>query len=222
MRIERKWIAGLSCAVAGFAPASSALAPPDGRVLAAAQAERAGALDLLRQIVDIDSGTGDAAGAARVEAVLIPRLRALGAEVRTVPAEAPGLGDNLVATFDGTGRGRILIIAHIDTVYSAGTVAQRPFRIEGERAYGPGVSDEKGGVVTALTALKILHDLGDRDYRRITLLVETSEERGSPGTRHLIDSLVRDADVELNMEPGDAPDVITAWRKGSATYTIAV
>lgn len=114
------------------------------------------------------------------------------------------------------------MIAHIDTVYPAGTAAQRPFRVDGGRAYGPGVSDEKGGVVTAVEALRILHDAGYRSFARITLLIETSEERGSPGTRKLIDRLVREHDVELNMEPGDAPDVITVWRKGSATYRIAV
>ena len=180
-------LALLAGSAAGAAPRS------DNRILAAATAERAGQLALLQQIVDVDSGTGDAAGATRVHAVLIPRLRAAGATVETLPAEAPGLGDNIVARFTGTGRGRILIIAHIDTVFPAGTVAQRPFRTDDKRAYGPGVSDEKGGVVQAVTALKILHDLGFKDYAAITVLIESSEETGSPGTRKLIDRLVREA-----------------------------
>lgn len=202
--------------------ATAAAAAPDQRLLAAAAAARAGQLALLGQIVDIDSGTGDAAGAARVMAVLKPRLAALGATVQTVPAEKPGLGDNLVATLDGTGRGRILMIAHVDTVFPAGTAAARPFRIVGDRATGPGVADEKGGVVEALTALELLHRVGETGYKRITLLLETSEETGSPGTRALIARLVKDADVELNMEPGDAPDAITVWRKGSATIHLTV
>jgi glutamate carboxypeptidase len=195
---------------------------PDERVWRLAQAARDTQLKLLQQIVDIDSGTGDAAGAARIDAILTPRLHALGAVTRTQAAEGQGLGDNLVATLTGTGRGRILIIAHIDTVFPAGTVASRPFRTDADKAYGPGVSDEKGGVVEAITALEIMKSLGIKDYGQITLLLETSEETGSPGTRQLIDQLVHESDVELNMEPGDAPDAITVWRKGSATIHLTV
>jgi glutamate carboxypeptidase len=194
----------------------------DERVWKAAQAARGEQLKLIEQIVDIDSGTGDAAGAARIDAMLEPRLKAIGADITTLPAEVQGLGDNLVATLTGTGHGRILIIAHIDTVFPAGTAAHRPFHTDGVKAYGPGVSDEKGGVVEAITALEILKSLGLADYAKITLLLETSEETGSPGTRRLIDELVRDSDVELNMEPGDAPDAITIWRKGSATIHLTV
>jgi len=197
-------------------------APRDARVFDAATAARAGQLDLLKSVVDIDSGTGDAEGAARVDAILIPRLQALGASIRKVPAEAPGLGENVVATLEGTGKGRILMIGHIDTVFPAGTVKHWAYHTDNLKAYGPGVSDEKGGVVEGITALALLHELKFTGYARITLLIETSEETGSPGTRKLIDSLVRQNDVELNLEPGDAPDAITVWRKGSTTYTITV
>ena len=180
-------------------------------------ANRAGALDLLKQLVNIDSGTGDVAGGAKVAAILAPRLKALGAAVRTEKAEAPGLPDNLVAVFHGSGKGKILIIAHVDTVFPPGTVAGRPFSIEGTRAHGPGVGDEKAGAVIAATALKILHDLGFKDYADITLLLDSSEESGSPGTTKLIKTLAAQHDVEFNMEPGDAPDVLTVWRKGRPT-----
>src|SRR5579864_5541157 len=75
-------------------------------VYQAVTANRDGALDLLKEIVDIDSGTGDVAGGAKVEAVLADRLKALGADVRAEPAEAPGLPANLVAVFHGTGKGK--------------------------------------------------------------------------------------------------------------------
>ncbi|MGA7713250.1 MAG: glutamate carboxypeptidase [Rhizomicrobium sp.] len=205
-----------------LAVSSLALAAPDNRVLAAAQAARIDQLQLLKALVNIDSGTGDAIGAHRVEAVLVPRLKALGAKIEIVPAEVPGLGTNLVATFDGTGKARILMIGHIDTVFGPGTVAKRPYRVEGDRGRGPGVSDEKGGVVEGLYALKMLHDLGIRNYGRISFLMESSEERGSPGTRNLIKKLVADSDAELNLEPGDPPDALTVWRKGSATFHIDI
>jgi len=208
---------------AGSALAAPAAAPArDAKVWAAAEAAREGQIGLLRDVVDIDSGTGDAAGGNKVQDRVAARLQAAGLAVTRVPAEAPGLADNLVATIEGTGRGRILLIGHIDTVFGPGTVARWPFRIDGGRATGPGVSDEKGGVVEGVTALEILHRLGFRDFRRITFLVESSEERGSPGTRALIARLLADADVELNLEPGDPPDLVTVWRKGSATYHIDV
>ncbi|MGH8219302.1 MAG: glutamate carboxypeptidase [Steroidobacteraceae bacterium] len=188
----------------------------------AVQAQRAGALELLKSIVDIDSGSGDISGGERVEAILAARLRALGAQVRVVAAQAPGLAPNLVAKLLGSGKARILIIAHIDTVFGPGTAAKRPFRIEGDRAYGPGVGDEKGGVVNAITALTIVHELGLTDYAEITLLLDGSEELGSPGSTQLIKTLARQSDVELNMEPGDPPDALTVWRKGASEISIQV
>jgi glutamate carboxypeptidase len=203
-------------------PLMGAAAHRNDGVYQAVQADRAGALDLLRDIVNIDSGTGDVAGGTQVETVIAARLEALGAEVRTEPAEAPGLPDNLVAVLHGTGKGRVLIIAHIDTVFPPGTAAGRPFSMDAQRAHGPGVGDEKAGVVNAVTALKILHDLGYKNYSTITLLLDDSEERGSPGSRKLISALVKQHDVEFNMEPGDPPDALTVWRKGSTAIRIQV
>jgi glutamate carboxypeptidase len=205
----------------------AAAAPRNDKLYAAVEANRAGFLDLLGQIVNIDSGTGDEAGGDKVLALLTRRLIALGGDVRREPAEAPGLPANLVAVFHGTGPqngkgGHILVIAHVDTVFGPGTVAQRPFRMDAARAYGPGVGDEKAGVVSAITALKLLHEIGFTKFGTITLLLETSEERGSPGATQLIKTLAAQNDVEFNMEPGDPPDVITVWRKGSQVIHIKV
>ena len=194
----------------------SALAAPSNShdsVFEAAQAAKNEQLKFLGTIVNIDSGTGDVAGGRKIAALLAAELKSLGAKLETVPAEKPDLPENLVATFEGRGTGRILMIGHIDTVFEPGTAGQRPFGIESNRAHGPGVADEKGGVVEGLYALKLIHALGFKDFRRITFLMETSEERGSPGTRELIKRLLQDADVELNLEPGDPPDTLTVWRK---------
>jgi glutamate carboxypeptidase len=192
------------------------------QVLAAAQEARTAQLRLLEQVVNVDSGTGDAEGGRRVAALLIPRLKALGMTVRSVPAEDAGLAENTVATMTGRGAGRILMIGHIDTVFEPGTAQRRPFHADAKRAYGPGVADEKGGVVEGIYALQILHDLNFARFEKIVYLIETSEERGSPGTRALIAELLQDADVELNLEPGDLPDTLTVWRKGSINFRIDV
>ena len=194
----------------------------DESVYRAVEASRAGALDLLKSIVSIDSGSGDIPGGERIESLLAERLKAAGADVRSVPAEVATVAPNLVAVFHGTGKAKILIIAHIDTVYGPGTVARRPFRIEGDRIYGPGVGDEKAGVVNAVIALEILHQLGFKDYASITLLIDSSEELGSPGSTELIKTLARQNDVEFNMEPGDPPDAITVWRKGGGDIEVRV
>lgn len=213
----------LVMAAAVGAPAAAApKAAKDAKVWAAAETARPAQLKLLEEVVNIDSGTGDVEGGRKVAAILRSRLEALGMTVEAVPAEAPGLPDNLVARLKGTGKGRILMIGHLDTVFEPGTAAKRPYTITGDRLTGPGVGDEKGGVVQGICALQILKDLGFKDYAQITFLIETSEERGSPGTRKLIDRLLTDADVELNLEPGDPPDTVTVWRKGSNSFYIDV
>jgi len=212
---------GAAVALTALASVVSA-ADKNTRVFTAAQADRSAQLELLAQVVNIDSGTGDVEGGRKVVGVLIPRLKALGMSIESVPAEEGGLAENTVATLTGRGKTRILMIGHIDTVFEPGTVQRRPFRTDEKRAYGPGVSDEKGGVVEGVYALKILHDLGFTSFGKIVFLMETSEERGSPGTRALIGRLLKDADVELNLEPGDLPDVLTVWRKGSTNFRIEV
>lgn len=204
--------------IAGAAQA----AQRDQAVYRAVEASRPGAIALLQRIVDVDSGTGDVAGGERVESILSGPLEAAGAKVRTVPAEVSGVAPNLVAVFHGSGKARILIISHVDTVFGPGTAAKRPFRIQGDRAFGPGVGDEKGGDVNAVTALQILHRLGFKDYATITLLLDGSEERGSPGSTKLIETLARQSDVEFNMEPGDPPDALTVWRKGAGDIVVRV
>ena len=220
-----KTIALASAAVLAAGPALAAPArpvPKDAKVWAAAEAARPEQLKLLQQVVNIDSGTHDVDGGKTVAAIFAGRLKALGFDVRSVKAEADGLPDNTVATLKGSGKGRILLIGHLDTVFGPGTVAKWSFHADAEKAYGPGVGDEKGGVVEGIMALTILHDLGFKDFQQITLLIETSEEGGSPGTTDLIKRLVADADVELNLEPGDTPDVLTVWRKGSTAVHIDV
>jgi glutamate carboxypeptidase len=219
--LDKRLLAAVSAALIALSGACDAAARND-KVYQAVEANRPMALDLLKQIVNIDSGTGDVEGGARVEAVLRAQLLQLGAEVRSEPAEVVGLPDNLVAVFHGTGKGKILIIAHVDTVFGPGTATARPFSMDKERAHGPGVGDEKAGVVNAVTALKILHDIGFKNFATITLLLDDSEERGSPGSTQLIKRLAREHDVEFNMEPGDPPDALTVWRKGSSSIHILV
>ncbi|MFO1248023.1 MAG: glutamate carboxypeptidase [Alphaproteobacteria bacterium] len=214
------WMAG--AALLALTMTGNAAPKRNDAVYKAAEAARPAVIDLLKEIVNIDSGTGDVAGGNKIAALLSARLTALGASVRSEKAEAPNLPDNLVATFKGTGKGRVLLIAHLDTVFGPGTVAARPFSIEGTRAHGPGVVDEKAGLALAVSALTLLHDLKYKNFATVTLLVDTSEEQGSTGSMRLIKSLAAQHDVEFNMEPGGDNDELTVWRKGSSRIRIQV
>jgi glutamate carboxypeptidase len=186
-----------------------------------AQHYKGEALKLWEQLVNIDSGTGDEDGLKAVSAIATAELQKLGARIETFPAK-PAVGDNVVATFTGTGKGRILLMAHMDTVFAKGTAAARPFRIKDGRAHGPGVSDNKGGIIAALYVVKILQDLDFNDYGRITLLLNTNEETGSLGTRLLIERLAKEHDASLNLESGRPADGLVIWRKGSAAIKVEV
>lgn len=209
----------LACALA-FAGAASAQ-QPNQAVLDAATQKKEESLKLLERLVNIDSGSTNAEGLEKVRTLVVDELRQLGARIETFPAE-PHPGSNVVATFTGTGKKKILILAHIDTVFKDGTAAAKPLYVKDGRAYGPGVMDNKGGVVAGLQALKILQQLGFKDYGQLTFLIDTNEETGSVGTSALIERVAKQHDVALNLEPGRPADGLVVERKGSATALIEV
>jgi glutamate carboxypeptidase len=175
---------------------------------------------LLEKAVAIDSGTGDAEGLAKVGALFAGELKALGAEVRMAAPSPPGVGDNVVATITGTGKGRILMIAHMDTVFSRGDVAKLKPHWVGDAYIGPGAGDDKSGDVTAICALKALTSTGYKDFARIDLLINANEETGSQGSAALIAAMAKNSDIVLNLERGIPTDKIEIARKGSATLTL--
>jgi len=199
----------------------SAAAEPNKQVYAAAEQYKAESLKLLERLVNIDSGTANEAGLNQVGGIVAEQLKVLGARIETVSA-APEKGNNIIATLTGTGKARILLLAHMDTVFKDGTAAAKPFYIKDGRAYGPGVMDDKGGIVAGIYALKILQQMNFRDYGRITLLLNTNEETGSTGTRALIEKMAKESDVTLNLEAGRPADGLVVWRKGSGTAVIEV
>ena len=210
------------CMALSIGTLAPAFAAPNVPVLAAANACEPEARALLQQLVQIDSGTGDAQGLVAMAAILKPRLEQAGAKVESVPADAPAVGDNIVATLTGTGKGRILLIAHMDTVFPQGTVAQRPYKIVDEHGIGPGAGDDKSGVVAAVCALRIVHDLKFRDFSRVTLILNSNEETGSWGTRELIRKNAQQSDVAINLERGAPPDAAVISRKGCAVITLEI
>jgi hypothetical protein len=97
----------------------------------------------------------------------------------------------------GTGRRRILMMGHIDTVYQAGILNTQPFKREGNKLYGPGIADDKGGIAVILHALKILADAGWKDFDQITVLFNPDKEVGSVGSGELIAGLADQQEISV-------------------------
>jgi glutamate carboxypeptidase len=202
----------------GAVPAHAEL---NSQLHASATAARDDVLKSLARLVNIDSGTGNETGVNQIGGIVAEELTKLGARIE-FHSSLPAVGKNVVATLTGSGKAKILLIAHMDTVFADGSAASRPFRIDGKRAYGPGVADDKSGVVIGLYALKMLQQLKFSNFAQITLLLNTNEETGSDGTRALIEAEARAHDVALNLEPGRPADGLVVWRKGSAEIQIEV
>ncbi|MEE4087608.1 glutamate carboxypeptidase [Pseudomonas viridiflava] len=182
------------------------------QLLKKAETEQTAYLETVRQLVDVDTGTGQAPGLKTISALLVERLKALGAEVSTTPA-TPSAGDNIVGTIKGSGTRSFLLMVHYDTVFGPGTAAKRPFKQDGVRAYGPGVADAKGGIAMILHSLKLLQEEGFKDFGTLTVLFNPDEETGSSGSKKIIAELARRHDYVFSYEPPDK-DAVTVATNG--------
>ena len=182
------------------------------QLLSQAQAEQPAYLQTLKTLVSVDTGTGTQEGLEQISALLVKRLTDLGAKVETFPA-TPSAGNNIIGTFKGSGTKDFLLMVHYDTVFGPGTAAKRPFRTEGDRAYGPGVADAKGGVAMILHAIKLLQDQQFKGYGTLTVLFNPDEEMGSAGSKRIISELARKHDYVFSYEPPDT-DAVTVATNG--------
>lgn len=191
--------------------AAGAQAPAPQTVQARANEQVAPLLDSLKALVAIESGSRDLEGLARLAELVAARLQAAGMQVQTLPTQAPGfhpqlkgakLGSMVYGTRTGTGQRKVLLIAHMDTVYPRGMVAKQPFRIDGDKAYGLGIADDKGGVALILHTVQLLEQLGFKDYAQLGVLINADEEIGSPGSAAFLTQLGSEYDAVLSFEGG--------------------
>lgn len=215
------------CMALALPPRAAAQALPPA-ALQARVAEQVGPLlDSLKELVAIESGSRDLEGLARLADLVAGRLQAAGLTVQQLPAKAPGfhpqlkgaaLGAMVYGTRTGSGQKKVLLIAHMDTVYPRGMGIKQPFHIDGDKAYGLGISDDKGGVALILHAAKLLHDIGSTDYAQLGVLINADEELGSPGSGALIAQLGSEYDAVLSFEGGGFEDDMVRL----ATSSIAI
>lgn len=122
----------------------------------------------------------------------------------------------------GTEPGQTLVLAHMDTVFSAGDIAKNPLRIENGRLYGPGTCDMKGGFILFLWALRCLKELGLQPRRKVVALLTSDEEVGSVASREAIEEEARKSAVTLVAESPMANGALKTWRKGTSMYRLDV
>ena len=202
--------AGLALVLFCAALAMSARAAPVEPVQSLATQEKAPLLETLKDLVSIESGSEDREGLDRISALIADRLRMLGGQVELIepdPAEIYRMVDTpkqvgrmVRAQFAGSGAKKILLIAHMDTVYHRGMLAQQPFRIDGNRAYGLAVADDKQGIALIIHALAVLKAMNFRDYGLVTVLINADEEVSSPGSRTTLARLGGEHDAVFSVE----------------------
>ncbi|MFD3697948.1 M20/M25/M40 family metallo-hydrolase [Streptomyces sp. NPDC058646] len=199
-------------------------------LLPRAEALLEGYLADLAQLVAIDSGSYSPAGVNQMADWTQERLLRIGFAVERIapaPTHRHPVGDVVVARKRGDlsvaeGGRRVLLVAHLDTVFEDGTAAERPFVLDGRMARGPGVSDDKGGLLAGLTALDILHQAGASQYAELVFLATPDEEIGSPASRAATEAAACGADFALALECARENGDVVIARKGVADFRVTV
>ena len=190
---------------AGSLLASAAQAAPDAKLLAAAEKAQPALIESLKEMVLIESGSTDLDGLAQMAALLDKRLMALG--FKTERRKLGNSADTVVGTLQGSGKARIMLMAHMDTVYAKGILQTQPYKVDGNKIYGPGIADAKGGIAVMLQSLQILLDSGWRDFATLTVMFDPDEETGSASSGELIAKLGSEHDTVLSFEPTTAKSI---------------
>src|SRR5689334_15618553 len=218
----------LSLCVLAFTLAAPAFAgAPDEKLRSMSEAAKPEVIATLRDMVMIESGSADLEGLKKMADFTEGRLQALGAKTERRKVTRGAGADIVIGTFEGTGSKKIMLMAHMDTVYERGILGTQPWRVDGERVYGPGIADDKGGIAVVLHALKMLKEVDWRNYAKLTVLFNPDEEVGSIGSGELISELADQHDFALSFEPTVAApaaknDALLLGASGTATGKMEV
>lgn len=192
-------------------------------ILACVQAKQEELIAFLRQMVEVETPSGDEAAIVRFADLLEAKTSDI-AKMRRVKAH--GFGPQLLLEFDLPGsrkRGQILGLAHSDTVHPMGTLAKFPFASRAGHLYGPGVLDIKGGIALFIFAVRALRELDIPVAKKVVLQIVSDEEIGSDTSRVLTEKMARQSDYVLVVEPGTGlSGKLKTARKGTGDYSVKV
>ena len=225
--MNKSWINLPLCVLVLAWAAPAFAAAPDEKLRAMADAAKPELIDTLREMVMIESGSADLDGLRKMADFTETRLKELGAKTERRKTTRGAGADIVIGTFEGSGTARLMLMAHMDTVYERGILATQPWRVDGERIYGPGIADDKGGIAVVLHALKILKEVDWRNYAKLTVLFNPDEEVGSIGSGELISEIADQHDFVLSFEPTVAApaaknDALLLGASGTATGRMEV
>ena len=229
----RSGLAALLLIAAAAAPAGAkapagTLSPVEKKLVQRIDHRLPESLALLERAVDINSGTSNLAGVREVSKLFAAELDAMGFESRWVDGAAFGRSGHLVATRGETKPGlpKVVLVGHLDTVFEPDSPFQRFQHLDDSTATGPGVIDMKGGDVIALLALRALHDTGELDHLRVSVVMTGDEENpGHPieAARAALVAAAQGADAAIGFEDGDGqPQHVIVSRRGSSNWTLRV
>jgi glutamate carboxypeptidase len=189
---------------------------PAADLLAWTRARAREMVALVKELVEIESPSTDAAGVAAVAARLAPELEAVGLRAERVPVD--GGGPILRASTRAGAARPVLLLGHLDTVWPLGTLAGRPARVEGELLYGPGSFDMKAGLVVATYALKALAAHGP--LPAATVFFTPLEEVDGEPYRPAMEAAMKSSAAVLGFEPAWPGGAVKTRRKGSGSVTL--
>jgi glutamate carboxypeptidase len=189
------------------------------RIRAFCEARAGWATTTLIRLARLESPTDDKVAVDRCGLVLREILAGLGAHVEVIPQARAG--DHIRACF-GTGRTRILVLTHFDTVWPVGQLARMPVEQRDGRLYGPGVYDMKGGLVIGLLAMRALFETPSPPDAEVVFLLTSDEETGSATSRALIEREATAASAVFVLEPGLPGGAVKTGRKGVGEFTLLV
>jgi len=176
------------------------------------------ALDLLRDLVQINSHSENPEGVNRVADLVLNRIPA--SLKREVFTDGKGVNHHLLAG-SSLEKKKILLVGHLDTVFPPESEAT-PFSVSDGKIIGPGTADMKGGIVVMVQALNILHDLGLLDKIPVKCLMNGDEEVGSPFSSRIVQKIGDEASCGLIFECGGLGNQVVVGRRGVARFTLEV
>jgi glutamate carboxypeptidase len=180
-------------------------------------------LALTRSAVECESPSGDEAGSTKVVSLLAASARNISGISSIDRIASEGYGVHLRIRFGNSNRiPPLVMIGHTDTVHLRGSIDAHPWRVEGNRVYGPGIFDMKANCVIALEALRACEVLGLGPARPVTLLLTCDEEAGSPAGRGLVEAETRRAQAALVLEPSASGGRVKTARKGTGMFRLIV
>jgi len=182
-------------------------------------------LEFTRGLVEQESMSREADATRRIAESLGESLSSSSAVVELL--NDPHYGSTLRARFNHASDGstkdkQLLVVGHLDTVWPIGTLSERPFRVDGDRAFGPGIFDMKAGVMLAAFAMRAIKELGRGTRRPTTLLMTCDEETGSHFSRDIIEEEGRSSYAALVLEPPIPGGTIKTGRKGVGEFELII